>query len=196
MQKTKFILRTGILCLVALAAADGASIAPSQTGPATWVYDLTFDPLDNYSIFQPVTTITFTGLFGVTSASGPVSTDFDEPLNTTNLDWSVQVLNGGTTVVWSHVGSGTGNFGNPKHIYGFTIHAPGAVNGVVNYETSGISRDTGNPLPGGGFDLDISGSIAGPVANANIPEPGTLPLIALGLGCAAAIWPRRTVGRD
>ena len=57
------------------------SLRPS--GPTT----LTFAPLDNYSIFQPTTTITLTGLFGVTTAAGPTSTDFPQGnLDTTNLN--------------------------------------------------------------------------------------------------------------
>lgn len=161
----------------------------SQAGPTTWTYTLTFAPFDNYSIFQGNTTITMSGLTGVTAAAGPTSTDF--PSNqATQLAWTAQVLNGGTTVVWTHVGSGTGNFGSTLHVFGFSITAAGANNGNVSFATSGMSRDEGNPLPGGGFSLDISGSIAGPSSTPSAPvsAPAASPLaLALGaIGLAVA----------
>src|SRR5215475_9961309 len=99
-----------------------------QAGPTKWTYTLTFDPFDNYSIFQANTTITMNGLTGVTGAAAPTSTDFTGALDTLNLAWTPQVLNGGTTVVWTHIGSGTGNFGTTKHVFGFSITAPAAPN--------------------------------------------------------------------
>jgi len=122
----------------------------SQVGPPTWIYDITFAPLDNYSIIQANTTITITSLTGVTAAAGPTSTDFPtQALNETNLAWTAQVLNGGTTVVWTHVGPGTGNFSTPQHIFGFSTTAPGATNCTVAFSTSGFSRDISNPLLNG-----------------------------------------------
>src|SRR4029077_14753964 len=112
----------------------------AQTGPDQWTYTLTFARLVNYSIFQNVTTITLTGLFGVTGATGPTSTDFPPGLlDTVNLDWSGAVLNGGTEVVFTHGGPGTGNFNDFRHAFGFTIDASGAVNGLVSLATSGFS---------------------------------------------------------
>ena len=143
-----------------------------------WSYDLTFDPLDNYSVFQEFTTITLSGLFGVTSASGPTSTDFPLPfLDAGNLEWTSHVLNGGTEVQWTHDGGGTGNFPTDQHVFGFTLFASGATNGLVSLATDGMSRDITNLLPGGGFDLDISGFVAGPVA---APEPSTWMMMFLG----------------
>jgi hypothetical protein len=168
-----------LLAIGCVAFTRAASFTASQTGPTTWVYDLTFAAWDNYSISQPVTTITLNGLFGVTSAGGPTSTTFpNSTLDTINLAWTSQVLNGGTTVVWTHNGGGTGNFGDPMTVFGFSVSASGATSGLAAFATSGISRDLGNPLPGGGFNLDISGQLAAPVA---VPEPGLLPLLALGL---------------
>jgi hypothetical protein len=173
-------LAFGVFLLLGLAGTGrAATITAVQTGPTSWVYNLTFAPLDNYSVFQPVTTITFNGLSGVTAAFGPTSTDFPSGFaDTTNLAWTSQVLNAGTTVVWSHTGGGTGNWGVDMHVFGFTITALGAMDGMVAFATSGMSRDTSNPLPGGLFNLDISGFIAGPTA---IPEPGTLSLLTGGL---------------
>jgi hypothetical protein len=163
--------------------AHAVSWTLTQAGPFTWTYTLTFDPLDNYSIFQGSTTITMNGLTGVTSAGAPTLTDFTGSLDTLNLAWTPQVLNGGTTVVWTHVGGGTGNFGTAKHVFGFSITAPTASNGSVSFVTSGMSRDVGNPLPGGGFNVDISGSVQGPrAALPATPAPSTLTLALVSIG--------------
>ncbi len=160
--------------------ASAVILTGSQTDLTEWTYDLTYERLDNYSIFQPTTTITLTGLFGVTGATGPISTDFAMDYHDDiNLNWSVMVLDGGTAVEWTHVGPGTGNFGVDKHVYGFQIFASGAVDGLATLETDGFSRDTSNPFPDGTYDLDISGTASGPVAS--IPEPATLALIGIGL---------------
>jgi hypothetical protein len=168
--------------------ASAVSITGSQTGPSEWTYDLTFAPLDNYSIFQQFTTITLTGLSGVTGAAGPTSTDFDPPggsLDINNLDWTVAVLDGGTKVQWTHDGSGTGNFGVDKHIFGFLVFANG-VDGLVSVATDGVSRDTSNPLPDGTFDLDISALVAGPIGAAVSIPPVSWLFVAGLLGLAGA----------
>jgi hypothetical protein len=125
---------------------QAASFVGTQTGPNEWTYTLTYDPMDNYGIAPcgaTQATITLSGLVGVVSATAPSSTDFDEPfLNTTNLAWTPQVLNGGTVVTWTHVGSGTGNFGVPKHVFGFkvTTETPRA-NEIVDVASDGFSLD-------------------------------------------------------
>ena len=179
---------------IALAFSAGQALAVSingsQVAPNEWAYDLTFAPLDNYSIFQPNTTITLTGLFGVTSATGPTSTDFPNSfINTLNLAWVAKVLGGGTTVQWTHMGPGTGNFSTVQHIFGFDVFASGAQNGLVSLTTSGFSRDTTNPLPGGSFNLDIAGVVAGPVAS--VPEPETYAMLLAGLGLMGFVVRRR-----
>ena len=178
--------------------AKAVHLTLSQAGPPTWTYTLTFDPEDNYSVFQANTTITLSGLAGVTAAGGPTSTDFPGALNTLNLAWTAQVLNGGTMVVWTHAGGGTGNFPTPQHVYGFSVTAPGAQNGVVSFATSGVSRDEGNPLPGGGYNLDISGSIAGP-SNTPVTVPAAssamLALLCLGLALAGGYEARERTTR-
>ncbi|MCK6407548.1 MAG: PEP-CTERM sorting domain-containing protein [Rhodocyclaceae bacterium] len=164
----------------------------SQTAAGTWTYNLTYNPLDNYSVFpvdtQPsnLTTITLTGLFGVTGATGPSSSTFVDPwLNGINLAWSAEVLNGGTTVRWTHVGPGTGNFGVDMHVYGFQVFATGAVDGWASVATNGFSTDTTN----GGLDRDITGRVLGPVAA--VPEPETWALLMAGLGLMGGIARRR-----
>jgi hypothetical protein len=187
----------------------------------TWTYTLTFDPLDNYSIYQANTTITMSGLYGVTNAGAPTSTDF--PSNgALQLLWTPQVLNGGTSVVWTHVGSGTGNFSQTLHVFGFTITAPSAVSGNVSFATSGMSLDAGSqssvtstratgnarrnvsvagiPL---GSNLDISGTVLGPAlagsgsfASAPAMSPFALLVTALGLALAGGYQARaRLMGR-
>lgn len=169
--------------------ATAVTFTDSQVGPTKWTYDITFGPLDNYSVFQPNTTITLSGLSGVTAAAGPTSTDFPGTLNDVNLNWTAQVTNGGTTVVWTHVGAGTGNFPTPQHIFGFSVTAPAAHNGTVSYSTSGFAQDVGN----GGAHLDISGSIAGPAGSAaptSVPAASdiSLALISLALACAGGYF--------
>lgn len=168
--------RVGLLLSVVLLAptvvyADNnhPEFTGAQTGPNEWTYTLKFARLVNYSIFPRatyktnLTTITVTGLFGVFAAAGPTSTDFPGSLNTINLDWSASVLDGGTKVVYTHVGPGTGNFSDLRHAFGFTIHASGAANGTVLLVTSGFSRDTSHSLADGTFNLDITGTTNGPV---------------------------------
>ncbi|MEO8628481.1 MAG: PEP-CTERM sorting domain-containing protein [Betaproteobacteria bacterium] len=188
MQAAKFL---SLLALVLVPLTSQAVLLTgSQTSANEWTYDVTIQPLDNYSIFPVatddtnLTTITVTGLYGVTAAFGPVSTDFPSggsgiDLNQINLDWTADVLSGGTAVRWTHVGPGTGNFGADKHIDGFRIFATGAIDGVADYVTDGFSRDTTNPLPGGGYDLDVVGTVAGPVRA--VPEPGSYAFLGLGL---------------
>jgi PEP-CTERM motif len=179
--------------LMSPATSEAVSFTLSSVVGDNWSYTLTYDPLDNYSIFQPSTTINVTGLSGVTSALGPTSTDFDPPggfLDTINLDWTPAVLAGGTAVSWTHIGSGTGNFGEPKHVFGFTIIAPGAQTGLAALSTDGFERDTTNPLPDGTFDLDISTEVLGPTASA-VPEPATGFLIGSGVLCLLRLQRRR-----
>jgi len=196
MKNVKWL--ASLLVALFLPAQNAAAVgfAGSQVAPNQWTYDLTYDPLDNYSIFQPFTTITLNGLSGVTSATAPVSTDFPTGpgsfIDLVNLEWSAQVLNGGTTVQWTHVGPGTGNFGSAQHVFGFSIFAAEAVNGVASLATSGFSRDTSSPLPNGSFNVDITGSVAGPVAAvAAIPEPETYAMLLAGFALMGLVVRRR-----
>jgi hypothetical protein len=176
-----------LLLFVILAAPQlsAVSFVCVQSGPTTWVYNLTFAPLDNVSVFQSSTTITITGLTGVIGASGPTSTDFPlGQLNTGMLNWTAQVLDGGTKVVWTNTGVGTGNFGSEKHVNGFTITTAGTPNGTVNLTTNGVARDLGNALPGGAFNLDINTYIQGPAKTTRY----VLPQLAFGGGWYTAVY--------
>ena len=188
-------IMSALACLLLFpGVARAVSFDLTAVAPGVWTYTLTYDPLDNYSIFQESTTITLSGLFGVTGATGPSSTDFTEPLNTINLAWTPQVLGGGTSVVWTHIGSGTGNFGGAMHVFGFQVFAPEAATGVASLVTDGFSRDISNPLPNGDFELDIDTTVNGPTSPAPtaVPEPATIASLAMGLAWLAR---RRHVSR-
>ena len=182
------------LALVLVSCASWAvTVTGQQTAPMEWTYILTFAPLDNYSIFQDNTTITLDGLFGVTGASGPTSTDFPSPyIDEINRDWTAQVLNGGTGVQWTHFGPGTGNFPTEQHVFGFQVFASGAIDGLVYLTTSGFSRDISDPLPDGTFNLDITGMVDGPVV---VPEPKALSLFGVGVTCLALFGKRSFLRR-
>ena len=177
---------TALTVLMNATASEAVSFSLSSVGGGVWTYTLTYDPLDNYSRFQSSTTITLSGLSGVSDAFGPTSTDFDPPgsdIDTLNLAWTPAVLGGGTAVSWTNTVGGTGNFDEPKHVFGFTIVAPGAQTAAVILMTDGFTRDTSNPLPDGSFDLDISTEALGP-ASAAVPEPATGLLFGSALVCA------------
>ena len=175
-------------------SAFAVQFTGAQTGPTTWTYNLTYDPLDNYSICQANTTITISGLAGVTAAGAPTSTDMPNPaLAPSQLAWTPQVLNGGTTVVWTHVGPGTGNFGVPIHVNGFTITAT-ASSGNAPFATSGFALDAGCSPP---TPRDIAGTVAAPVGlvvvTSAIPalSPFALYMLIAALAAAAALVLRR-----
>jgi hypothetical protein len=145
---------------------------------------LTYDPYDNYSTSQASTSITLSGLYGVTAASGPTSTDYLQPeANDVNLLWTPQVSGDGTVVVWTHAGPGTGNFDVPKRVFGFRIYSNALVTGLVPLVTDGFARDTQEPSSiFDGRDLDIETFAYGPAPlEEPVPEPGTLALLGLGL---------------
>jgi len=135
----------------------------SKTGPGEWTYNLTYQPHDNFAVCQPSATITLTNLAGVTSASKPASTDF--PTGYVGLlDWIPTVSNGGTKVVWTHIGGGTGNQFAEKHIFGFKVFST-AIDGTVNVATDGFAYDhsfSGSTCPT--TDRDIVTTTSGPVA--------------------------------
>jgi hypothetical protein len=180
----------GLTILACVSPCYAVHWTSSQTGPATWTYTLQIDPQDNYDISQSSTTITMTGLSGVTAAGPPTSSDFPNPIGTNILAWTPQVLNGGTKVVWTISSGGTGNFGSVQHVFGFTITAPGAVNGTASFVTSGFQVDSGGP------NRDISGTVAGPTAAGSPPPvpvttPGGLLFLCVALALAGA-WSLRS----
>jgi hypothetical protein len=164
-------MRSALVWFVRFLAMIAAIGSPSQvwavgftgvySGAGQWSYTLTFDPLDNYSIFQPTTTITLSGLCGVVAAGPPTRTDFPyKSLSDHNLQWTAVVVDS-RTVRWTHVGPGTGNFSTTKHTFGFTVTAPTATPSRAHVVTSGFSRDRNRALHGA-FNVDINGATSGP----------------------------------
>jgi hypothetical protein len=152
------------------APAHAASFVGTQTGPNEWTYTLTYHPQDNYGIAScgsPVATIRLTGLRGVVEATAPTSTDFvptgPGSLDQTNLAWTPQVSEDGTSVTWTHLGPGTGNFGVDKHVFGFKVlTATSLANDKVNVASDGFSLDTsGSPSCA---DRDFIATTDGPAA--------------------------------
>lgn len=171
-------LAAGVL-LAAPAHAVQFDLASFASG--VYTYTLTYDPMDNYAIpgWEDRATIHLTGLSGVVAATGPTSTSYDNEFgNAVNLAWTAEVLAGGTEVLFTHIGPGTGNYDVPMFVYGFSIEAPGQGVGTVAFATSGFRTDT----PEGAFDRDVSGSVSGPVP---VPEPETWALLISGLAVAA-----------
>ena len=191
------ILRPNLLIPTVLLAfawqAPAVQWTLTSAGPPTWTYTLTFDPLDNCNLFVSPSTITMSGLTGVTAAGAPTSSDFTGALDTNNRNWTPQVLNGGTKVVWTNPTCGSGNFGVAKHVFGFTVTAATALNGTVSFATVGMAKDTGIAN-----SVDISGSVAGPSATGtttSVPaaSPLTLTLLTLALAAAGAWQVKRRI---
>jgi Thrombospondin type 3 repeat len=167
------LLHAGLILaffVFAAAPAHAASFVGTQTGPNEWTYILTYHPQDNYGIAScgsPVATIRLLGLQGVVDASAPTSTDFvptgPGSLDETNLAWTPQVSEDGTSVTWTHLGAGTGNFGVDKHVFGFKVFtATSVANDKVNVASDGFSLDTsGSPSCA---DRDFTATTNGPAA--------------------------------
>ena len=165
--------RNFVMAIALLASAWQAQAVQwtlTSAGPPTWTYTLTFDPLDNCDIFVAPSTITMSGLTGVTAAGVPTGSDFTGSLDTNNRNWTPVVSGGGTKVVWTNPTCGTGNFGVPKHVTGFTITAAGSTNGTATFATVGMAKDTGTPN-----SIDGTGSVAGPAPAAVAPLPQPVP---------------------
>lgn len=183
-------LAVALATSLAVTASQAVEFKLSGATADTWTYTLTYNPLDNYAIPGLATeaTIRLTGLAGVVSATGPVATDFvpDAPhLDGINLNWTAQVLNGGTEVVWTHVGPGTGNFDVDKHVFGFSVFAPGATSGAASLQTTGFSTD----VTYGSLPRDIQGQVMGPTAA--VPEPESWALALIGVATAGGMLRRR-----
>jgi hypothetical protein len=132
------------------------------------------------------TTISLWGLSGVTDAGAPTSTDWDPPggdPDVWNRSWTPTIYDNGTEVVWANeTGLGTGNWGIPKHAYGFTIVSDAGA-GIVHLETNGFATDPAN------VDRDvIGGSVTGPT---DAPEPGSAALAGAALVGLTRTWRTR-----
>lgn len=155
---------TALFFLLACVHTEAVQFVGTQTGPNEWTYTLIYDPGDNYSICQYQTTVRLSGLAGVVLATRPASSDYpDNWVGWAQLDWIPTISGGGTVVTWTHYGPGTGNWGIPKHVYGFKVYtATAAPSGPVNLRTSGFERDGYYcPTP----DLDINTTAVGPVSD-------------------------------
>jgi hypothetical protein len=152
-----------ILVMAFSSAAFAVQFTGLQTNPTTWTYLLTFDPLDNFLICQPVTTITLSGLSGVQTADSPIGA-------------TAQILNGGTTVVWTLSYGGTGNMLTPIPVFGFTITA-NAQSGLASFATSGMAHDAPCTRLN---NLDIAGTVAGPTGAQ--PSLRVLPVVGSTAG--------------
>lgn len=173
------------LVLSGAQSAHAVGFSLAQQSGDTWTYTLTYDPLDNYAIpgVEDRATIRLSGLSGVVAATGPTSTDYDNAHgNDINLRWTAEVLNGGTEVLWTHIGPGTGNYEVPLHVFGFSVIAPGQVSGEGLFQTTGFSTDIDRGL----IDRDVLGAVTVPV-----PEPATWALVFSGLLMAGAASRRR-----
>ena len=184
-SRTRLALASAALVMAGTPAAHAVSLSLDSQSGDTWTYTLTYDPLDNYAIPGQANeaTVRLTGLAGVVSATGPTSTSYDNAYgNAINLAWTPEVLTGGTEVVWTHVGPGTGNYDIPLYVFGFSITAPGQSSGLIRYETSGFSTDVDRGL----IDRDVLGTVVGPV-----PEPSTWALTIAGLALVGVAARRR-----
>jgi hypothetical protein len=177
-----------VLLLAFAWQAPAITFTLASAGPPVWTYTLTYGPYENYT--GAPTTITLNGLTGVTAAGIPTSTDFIPSFNASQLMWTATVSNGGTTVTWTNLGPGTGNFTTPLHVFGFTVTAPGAPNGSAPFVTSGFVNERINPPT----SVDTSGAVAGPsTAPLSVPvmSPAAFLLTMIGLGCVGAWESRR-----
>ncbi|MFT3855998.1 MAG: hypothetical protein QM742_00245 [Aquabacterium sp.] len=165
-------------------SAQALQFTLSDQSADTWTYTLTYDPLDNYAVHgaPESATIRLTGLAGVTQATGPTSTDYTEAfLDQLNRNWTAQILNGGTEVLWTHLGPGTGNFNEAKHVFGFSVVAPGMASGAARVSTTGFTTDVDR----GYQPIDIDVAVAAPV-----PEPQGWALMMAGVVVVGSMWRR------
>src|SRR5262249_30912132 len=112
-----------------------------------------------------------------------MSADFpSQQFNTLNLQWAPQVLNNGTTVVWTHTGGGTGNFDTPKRVFGFTIGAV-AQSGTATLSTSGFVHD---PPCNALNNFDTVGPVVGPTGA--VPQIHVLPVVGSTQGFGGSFF--------
>lgn len=191
-------LLVGAAAVLATPAHAADFVLASHVGEA-WTYTLVYAPYENMGFGESGVhaTISLSGLSGVTAVSGPTSTDFPaQRINDHQLLWTETILDGGSTVVFTMPAetAGTGNFPTEQHVFGFTLIAPGAVEGDIALATDGFYYGLfPNGTPGGldpANDRDVAKSIAGPVAAA-VPEPATWAMMVLGFGAVGAVIRRR-----
>ena len=187
MKNQRSLAACGAALALLLVAGGAAAVQFTgiQTAASEWTYTLTFDYEDNYSQCQSSTTITLSGLFGVTQAVAPTSTDYTNPFGASQVVlWTPQVSPDGTTVTWTSAGDGTGDYNYQLHVFGFKVIAPGAWGGTATVVTSGFAEDAACPSR----SLDIRAAIAGPVLPV-IPSPGVwVPVVSHTSGKNNSQW--------
>jgi hypothetical protein len=181
------MFRIGLGSALALMASQAQALdfqLASHVGDA-WSYTLTYVDYENmsdvYSGIPP--TITLSGLYGVTGVTGPTSTDFGPFIEASQLQWFGTVLDGGTKVVFTiPTGTGTGNFSDERHVFGFTLIAPDTMEGDVDVVTTGFFYE--GPIDEIDHESrDISKVIRGPVGPA-VPEPAIWAMMIGGFALA------------
>lgn len=158
-------------------------------------YTLTYGPNDNMWFVENGNvnaTIQLSGLFGVTGVFGPLDNDFPSgPIHDGQLNWTGQVLFGGSVVRFTMLDQdvGTGNFPSEKHVFGFTLVAPNTspIDKIV-LDTNGFY--SGHTLA----DVDVHMLISGPGIPAAVPEPSTYAMMIIGLLGMGVCVRRRNCG--
>lgn len=165
--------------------AQAVTFTLASAGPPTWTYNLTFAAEDNCNLPSSPTTITLTGLTGVTAAGAPTTTSFTGGLATSNLNWNPTFTS--TSVTWTNPTCGSGNFPVPMTVNGFTFTAAVVQAPTATVTTHNFALDTTPPTP-----VDISGPVP-TTSGTGVPvmSPVALLMTMIGLGCAGAYEARR-----
>ena len=189
-------LRRGIIGAATMLAVSSAQALDFQLVSHigdNYSYTLTYGPNDNMWYVENGNvhaTIQLSGLYGVTSVFGPLDNDFPSgPIHDGQFNWTGSVLFGGSVVRFTMLDEdvGTGNFPTDKHVFGFTLVAPGTspIDKII-LDTNGFY--SGHTLD----DRDVHKLISGPGIPA-VPEPSTYLMLLAGL-LGIGTWIRRRQG--
>lgn len=184
------ILRTlAVLALAGATSTQALALAftlVSHVGD-DYTYTLTYGPNDNMWFVENGNvhaSILMSGLHGVTAVSGPTGNDFPAgPIHDGQMLWTGSVHFGGAAVLFTMPSDdvGTGNFPNERHVFGFTLTAPGTEPvDDIQLDTNGFYN--GHTLA----DRDVHGLVSGPGRPADdrpgrVSEAPSAALAALGL---------------
>lgn len=194
-----FVLRSGLaLALAGTAASNASALAftlESHVGD-DYTYTLTYGPNDNMRWDENGNvhaSLLLSELQGVTAVSGPTGNDFPAGLvHDGQMKWTGSVLFGGTAVRFQMLdeGVGTGNYPTNKHVFGFTLTAPGTeLVDTIEFDSFGFYN---GHAPG--EDRDVHTLIEGPGQRiVRDPPPGRVseaPTMALAMMGLLALAPR------